>query len=791
MENGLNSLGPTRVSSPQETQTPPASTKKTELKDKSASFQGRGIKKINTTVPLEKTGLRIRELRQRLFNEEIQPKISQPQEKQEKRKGLGESGRSYSHIVEKEPENQDQSVDQGPRESTSESTSTIEIQRQVEQESSVQQQNPELLSQLDTPQEQVKDLTTFRQKLEENPSPVEKATTVFTDVVIHPATRIEENTARLEEIRQQRTSYDSDSEIRKERTEGKKKNESDVISQKEDKSKERVKLQTPEEKALATVRSLLRGGKEEVESESKFKVEKKVAEEDKGPIFVMKESRLGRLKKALTHLGRKKTPKPEKEINLLGEPGSSKPLPTTESAEDEKKYNMQYAKELMTYQSTKNEPLTYQKIYEVLLRPGKVGKEFRQEFLLGGPQLDYARKDQANGSVNLVKEMIRLFNHVPSENELKEMTPEQAILKQRLIILRFAKKLIQGGLVEKQDMQPIMEIAEDIVHFAKMAEEEEAKGLNEQDPEIMQLAKKLNPDLVTFAKNLVETKNLTLEEARTINSQYKPHKTAKDLTEDFKRIGTGKISKQERSAIVKNFAKSLTTTAKNGMLAIRHTEFHKKGYLNAPKLEEGEKRVYNTAPNVLYMIERFNKTKDFIVNQIVYQENAENAARVYSAAISTIEELLALNNFNDAMAIFAALNSSSIDRMHLKISKEDQKRLEQISIRFSEKGNYKNLRAEMEKRRNEGIIPYMGNLVSDFTFIEDGNKEKEMVNFEKMELATKVHRFLEDAKTNLQRDKELEYDVETAITNGNFSEKEQYAKSLELVPKQPTKKASH
>jgi len=111
------------------------------------------------------------------------------------------------------------------------------------------------------------------------------------------------------------------------------------------------------------------------------------------------------------------------------------------------------------------------------------------------------------------------------------------------------------------------------------------------------------------------------------------------------------------------------------------------------------------------------------------------------------KELLRLNNFNSLVAVVSGLSNFAVSRLTelRSVIKEnslvDLKKIQEITA-FD--GNFANLRAYIEKL-SAPFIPYIGLVLKDITFAEEGNPttfENGLINFEKMKT---IHRIISKA----------------------------------------------
>jgi len=165
------------------------------------------------------------------------------------------------------------------------------------------------------------------------------------------------------------------------------------------------------------------------------------------------------------------------------------------------------------------------------------------------------------------------------------------------------------------------------------------------------------------------------------------------------------------------------------------------------KKKDKEKR----SPNVVRLANWFN-TISFLIAQDILQPDSETRTKAIERWLLVAAKCKKINNFNSLMEVLAALGMSCISRL-----KKSWKALpENVSSQYEEldnimdmNKNYKSYRRELEKATsaNSPCVPYVGVILRDLLFIEEGNadthEESGFVNFEKMRLVAAVTSYMQ------------------------------------------------
>jgi son of sevenless-like protein len=157
----------------------------------------------------------------------------------------------------------------------------------------------------------------------------------------------------------------------------------------------------------------------------------------------------------------------------------------------------------------------------------------------------------------------------------------------------------------------------------------------------------------------------------------------------------------------------------------------------------------NKSPNIIKMINWFNKISSNISYLIVSEKNIKNRSKLIEKSINLAYETYKINNFNSLFEIVSGLEDASVFRviyhfiLQLKkswslISPNSLKIFQELKDVVNTKGNFNFLRNLYTK--NEVILPYLGLFLTDLTFIEEGNKNiiNNRINFDKRRKLSKI-----------------------------------------------------
>jgi len=141
------------------------------------------------------------------------------------------------------------------------------------------------------------------------------------------------------------------------------------------------------------------------------------------------------------------------------------------------------------------------------------------------------------------------------------------------------------------------------------------------------------------------------------------------------------------------------------------------------------------APNIIAMIEQFNKVSCWVQLQVLSHEDMRKRAAYYTKFIKIAEQCRELNNFNSLFAIYCGLTANPLHRLRktLELVPERlKKKFSEFKELFAGEKNSRNFRRVLQTSLTP-CIPHLGIFLSDLTFTEDGNPDEllGMINFQK------------------------------------------------------------
>ena len=166
----------------------------------------------------------------------------------------------------------------------------------------------------------------------------------------------------------------------------------------------------------------------------------------------------------------------------------------------------------------------------------------------------------------------------------------------------------------------------------------------------------------------------------------------------------------------KDISSELTKIKFNLFCKIEVKEFLKGGFNSKDKLIK--------SPNICQIISRFNNLSSWVIEEILSYDQAKMRAKIINKFIHICSALKKLGNFDDLFAILSSLtnfNIKNLERTWKKISKKDMDIFHNLSKILRFENNWKILRNEIEKRKNDKLfyIPYLGFYTKRILFLEE------------------------------------------------------------------------
>jgi len=198
--------------------------------------------------------------------------------------------------------------------------------------------------------------------------------------------------------------------------------------------------------------------------------------------------------------------------------------------------------------------------------------------------------------------------------------------------------------------------------------------------------------------------------------------------------------------------------------------------------KDGEKN----APNIWKFTNQFNKFALFVCTSIVKERSSVDMKHMMDKFLKIAINCKRLNNFTGAQEIFAAFSHAQIDRLPVMKKIRKSEAYLELEKLFNADENFKNYRHALEEV-NPPLVPFMGHLQQDLTFIDQGQSTKletGKINFLKLYGSANVIKKIvsyQQTPYNLTvvpsiRDWLCEF-------SNNFDEEELWQRSYEIVPR--------
>lgn len=242
------------------------------------------------------------------------------------------------------------------------------------------------------------------------------------------------------------------------------------------------------------------------------------------------------------------------------------------------------------------------------------------------------------------------------------------------------------------------------------------------------------------------------------------------------------------TSMVRAFSQDLMTFFGKSFAEISPNEFIRQAWNKAGKEEN--------APNISELTDGFNTLSQAIVGKIL-SEGLSNEQRknLVIFFVDALSESLRLGNYHGAMAIYSALENSSISRLSAPEKREriidlsgKREQLERAKKILSPSNNNAGLReahrSRLQDPKQPAFIPYIGIYLGEIT-IQDENPTKKdgRLNREKMQQMGRTQGQVREAQARHQAPSRLNYSLETFLTPPNLTDAALYQQSLKIQPR--------
>ena len=406
------------------------------------------------------------------------------------------------------------------------------------------------------------------------------------------------------------------------------------------------------------------------------------------------------------------------------------------SSENESKISFMsinlFIKKIALYNFRINYPLLYKAFlqqYTIFLSPILFIEKIMQAF-----ELYYNKKDK------ITNELIDLLNKVISEN-YERVKADFILLEKVKNFYSYLKVFIftEGKSALEKDIDNIYYI---------LTETDEEEELNYARRFVLERRKSNS----IFIKSKAIYSNIfnEIEKAKTIKKKKLFSKSKTTLNINYKYFYIFGHNVME-------IAQYLTCISYQMMRNISQKELLNKNFVSKDK---------NTkAPNVMKMIDRFNKLVLFIIEDIFSYDNKKTRCQCIEKWIEVALKLQELHNYNDLVMINTCFVNLTLNKLKLtfkKLSTKYKTIIKEMNNFCSSKNCYINIRRLIFNNKGIPYIPYLGIILKEIVNIEEMKYiiDENNINFDKVvKLYNVINRFNEFKKSKFAFEKSKELDI--------------------------------
>ena len=188
----------------------------------------------------------------------------------------------------------------------------------------------------------------------------------------------------------------------------------------------------------------------------------------------------------------------------------------------------------------------------------------------------------------------------------------------------------------------------------------------------------------------------------------------------------------------KDIAKELTRISYHLFSKIQPKEFFKGVFT--------KKNKNVTSPNITEVANKFNKLSFWLIEEILSYDYGNDRAQVIEKFIDVANELINLNNFNDAMSIVSGLGHMIVNNLVKSwkyVSKNSNITFQNLKQLLNFQDNYKNIRDRIDEclQNNQPYIPFLGPYNKRICFLEEYGpyvKNNSLINVDKIVLVQEI-----------------------------------------------------
>ena len=313
------------------------------------------------------------------------------------------------------------------------------------------------------------------------------------------------------------------------------------------------------------------------------------------------------------------------------------------------------------------------------------------------------KKIKSESLINLINFLnnciIQIYDYL---KEIKFTNPIHSTLK------NFYTELLNNNKLKLNYIEDILSLFED-----EMPSQEDLNYIKN----IIQPHKKRK--LLIMKKKL--NRNMTLNTIISKNIQNKKNLNTKFNILDYRDLD---ISNQLTYITKKNF-----------------DQIEKKEILNSKYIKQNKEK---DSPNIMKLIKNSNNLTNFIIENIITENNISNRAKIIEKWINVCILLRKNNNFNDIVSIQFALSCyivSSLENTWKKVKRELNNAFLECKSLCSPTENFKKLRQETKNCINSPFIPFLAILLRDINSYDERFKyiqNEKYIDFLKILMVEKV-----------------------------------------------------
>ncbi|KAL7713446.1 Guanine nucleotide exchange factor [Entamoeba marina] len=205
-----------------------------------------------------------------------------------------------------------------------------------------------------------------------------------------------------------------------------------------------------------------------------------------------------------------------------------------------------------------------------------------------------------------------------------------------------------------------------------------------------------------------------------------------------------------------------------------------------------KKDKYNRSKNLCDLLDHFNAVTNWVSSSIISVDDINQRAELISKFIDVAVSMLDHLNFTGFFEFYSGLVSANVSRLTKtwEMVKNVDQRMKPLRELAEPTKSYAAYRNHIKQNITQPSIPFLGVIIQDLTFIDEGNPDStpdDHVNFEKCRLMAKqliVIKTLQQKHFPTAKAENTFYDFITTLeAHKNDNEKELYESSLKIQPR--------